>query len=154
VAPTLAIVGATGAVGTVMIDIINSRRSVPWAEIRLIASVRSAGKKIRVRGKPCVVVELTAEAFDGVAIAMFDVPDEVSEQSAPVAVARAAISVARALAPEKASAEPSAAANEASSRIRFKISSLSNCYGVNAQAVTNVTHERFWLPGPERSAPG
>ena len=38
-APTLAIVGATGAVGTVMIDIINARPSVPWGEIRLIASV-------------------------------------------------------------------------------------------------------------------
>ena len=42
-APTVAIVGATGAVGTVMIDIINARESVPWGEIRLIASARSAG---------------------------------------------------------------------------------------------------------------
>ena len=77
-APTLAIVGATGAVGTVMIDIINNRESVPWGEVRLIASARSAGKKITVRGAESTVVELSPEAFDGVDIALFDVPDEVS----------------------------------------------------------------------------
>ena len=93
IGPTLAIVGATGAVGTVMIDIINSRRSVPWAEIRLVASVRSAGKTVSVRGEQYVVVELTAEAFDGVDIAMFDVPDEISQRWAPAAVARGAIVV-------------------------------------------------------------
>ena len=49
-APTLAIVGATGAVGTVMTELINARNSVPWGEIRLIASARSAGKKVTVRG--------------------------------------------------------------------------------------------------------
>ena len=53
--PNLALVGATGAVGTVMIDIINSRENI-WGEIRLIASPRSAGKQIMAtggsRGKP------------------------------------------------------------------------------------------------------
>jgi aspartate-semialdehyde dehydrogenase len=91
--PTLAIVGATGAVGTVMIDIIDSRPSVPWGEIRLIASVRSAGKKITVRGEQSVVVELAPDAFDGVDIALFDVPDEISERWAPAAVARGAVVV-------------------------------------------------------------
>ena len=47
--PNLALVGATGAVGTVMVDIINSRENI-WGEIRLIASKRSAGKKIAVHG--------------------------------------------------------------------------------------------------------
>ncbi|MGH3853128.1 MAG: aspartate-semialdehyde dehydrogenase [Pseudonocardiaceae bacterium] len=93
VPPTLAIVGATGAVGAVMIDIINSRRSVPWGEIRLIASARSAGKRFTVRGGPSVVVELTPAAFDGVAVAMFDVPDEISARWAPVAAARGAVVV-------------------------------------------------------------
>ena len=93
IGPTLAVVGATGAVGTVMIDILNARRMVPWAEIRLIASARSAGKTISVRGEQYVVVELTAEAFDGIDIAMFDVPDEISQRWAPVAVARGAIVV-------------------------------------------------------------
>src|SRR5947209_7153149 len=92
-APTLAVVGATGAVGSVMIDIINSRPSVPWAEIRLIASARSAGKQLTVRGTQHVVVELTPDAFDGVDIAMFDVPDEISLQWAPIAVERGAVVV-------------------------------------------------------------
>jgi aspartate-semialdehyde dehydrogenase len=89
----LAVVGATGAVGTVMIDVIDSRPSVPWGEIRLIASARSAGKRITVRGQQRVVVELTPESFDGVDIAMFDVPDEISARWAPVAVARGAVVV-------------------------------------------------------------
>ena len=42
--PVVAIVGATGAVGTTMIDIIDARPSVPWGEIRLVASPRSAGR--------------------------------------------------------------------------------------------------------------
>ena len=74
--PNLALVGATGAVGTVMIDIINNRENI-WGEIRLIASARSAGKKITVHGQELTVVELTPEAFDGIDIAMFDRPDEV-----------------------------------------------------------------------------
>ena len=90
--PSLALVGATGAVGTVMIDIINSRENI-WGEIRLIASSRSAGKQIEVHGKPHTVVELTPEAFDGIDIAMFDVPDEVSEFWAPIAAERGAIAI-------------------------------------------------------------
>src|ERR1700716_4423785 len=92
-APVLALVGATGAVGTVMIDIINGRETVPWGEIRLIASARSAGKKITVRGQELTVVELKPEAFDGVDVAMFDVPDEISAEWAPIAAARGAVAV-------------------------------------------------------------
>ncbi|WP_434451732.1 aspartate-semialdehyde dehydrogenase [Lentzea sp. E54] len=92
-APVLALVGATGAVGTVMIDIMNTRSSVPWGEIRLIASPRSAGKKINVRGQDLTVVALSPEAFDGVDIAMFDVPDEVSAEWAPIAASRGAIAI-------------------------------------------------------------
>ncbi|MGB8962621.1 MAG: aspartate-semialdehyde dehydrogenase [Pseudonocardiaceae bacterium] len=91
--PALAIVGATGAVGTVMIDIINERGSVPWGEIRLIASARSTGKKITVRREQRVVGQLCPEAFDGVDVALFDVPDEISAQWAPIAVAHGAIVV-------------------------------------------------------------
>lgn len=90
--PNLALVGATGAVGTVMIDIINSRENI-WGEIRLIASPRSAGKQIMVHGQPSTVVALSEEAFDGIDIAMFDVPDEVSEVWAPIAAAKGVVCV-------------------------------------------------------------
>ncbi|KOV80536.1 aspartate-semialdehyde dehydrogenase [Nocardia sp. NRRL S-836] len=92
-APVLALVGATGAVGTVMIDIMNTRSDFPWGEVRLIASPRSAGKKINVRGQELTVIALSPEAFDGVDIAMFDVPDEVSAQWAPIAAERGAVAI-------------------------------------------------------------
>jgi aspartate-semialdehyde dehydrogenase len=88
--PTLAIVGATGAVGTVMRDVVSTRDDV-WGEIRLVASARSAGKRLRVRGEEVEVAALTPEVFDGVDLAMFDVPDEVSAQWAPVAAARGVV---------------------------------------------------------------
>ena len=90
--PALAVVGATGAVGTVMLDLLSTRQDV-WGEIRLIASPRSAGRTLRVRGQEIEVVALCEEAFDGIDVAMFDVPDEVSAQWAPVAAARGAVAV-------------------------------------------------------------
>ena len=90
--PSLAVVGATGAVGTVMLSILSERKDV-WGEIRLIASARSAGKKLVCRGEELTVVALSPEAFDGIDVAMFDVPDEVSAEWAPIAAARGAIVV-------------------------------------------------------------
>lgn len=90
--PALAVVGATGAVGTVLLTILSQRADI-WGEIRLIASPRSAGRKLAVRGEEVEVVELTEDAFDGVDIALFDVPAEVAGQWAPVAVARGAVVV-------------------------------------------------------------
>jgi len=90
--PSLAVVGATGAVGTVMLDILSKRKDV-YGEIRLIASARSAGKKLICRGQELTVVALSAEAFEGIDIAMFDVPDEVSLQWAPVAASKGCVVV-------------------------------------------------------------
>jgi len=90
--PTLALVGATGAVGTVMLRILSTREDV-WGEIRLVASARSAGKVLRVRGEDVVVQALAPEVFDGVDVAMFDVPDEVSAHWAPIAVSHGAVVV-------------------------------------------------------------
>jgi aspartate-semialdehyde dehydrogenase len=90
--PTLAVVGATGAVGTVMCELLSSRKNM-WGEIRLVASKRSAGRTLVVRGEEVVVQELAADVFDGVDVAMFDVPDEVSAEWAPIAVSRGAVAV-------------------------------------------------------------
>ena len=90
--PSLAVVGATGAVGTVMLDILSKRENV-YGEIRLIASARSAGKKLMCRGEELTVVALSPEAFDGIDIAMFDVPDEISKEWAPIAASRGAVVV-------------------------------------------------------------
>ncbi len=90
--PSLAVVGATGAVGTVMLGILSERPDV-WGEIRLIASARSAGKKLVCRGEELTVVALSPEAFDGIDVAMFDVPDEVSAEWGPIAASRGAVVV-------------------------------------------------------------
>lgn len=90
--PTLAVVGATGAVGAVMLQILSQRADI-WGEIRLLASPRSAGRKLAVRGEEVGVAALTEDAFDGVDVAMFDVPDEVAARWVPVAVARGAVVV-------------------------------------------------------------
>ena len=90
--PSLAVVGATGAVGTVMLDILSKRKDV-YGEIRLVASARSAGKKLMCRGEELTVVALSPEAFEGIDIAMFDVPDEVSKEWAPIAASKGAVVV-------------------------------------------------------------
>jgi aspartate-semialdehyde dehydrogenase len=90
--PSLAVVGATGAVGTVMLDILSKRKDV-YGEIRLIASARSAGKKLVCRSEELTVVALSPEAFEGIDIAMFDVPDEVSKEWAPIAASKGAVVV-------------------------------------------------------------
>jgi aspartate-semialdehyde dehydrogenase len=90
--PSLAVVGATGAVGIVMLDILSKRKDV-YSEIRLIASTRSAGKKLICRGEELTVVALSPEAFGGIDIAMFDVPDEVSLEWAPIAAGKGCVVV-------------------------------------------------------------
>jgi aspartate-semialdehyde dehydrogenase len=90
--PSLAVVGATGAVGTVMLDILSNRKDV-YGEIKLIASARSAGKKLICRGQELTVVALSPEAFEGIDIAMFDVPDEVSLEWAPIAASKGCVVV-------------------------------------------------------------
>jgi aspartate-semialdehyde dehydrogenase len=90
--PTLALVGATGAVGTVMRQLLSTREDV-WGEIRLVASARSAGRLLDVRGEQAAVQALAPEVFDGVDVAMFDVPDEVSAEWAPIAAAKGVVVV-------------------------------------------------------------
>ena len=70
--PTLAVVGATGAVCTVMLGILSQREDV-WGEIRLVASARSAGKVLRVRGEDVVVQALKRIQADvGFASLLYD----------------------------------------------------------------------------------
>ncbi|MFD9909685.1 aspartate-semialdehyde dehydrogenase [Streptomyces sp. NPDC059063] len=90
--PTLAVVGATGAVGAVMLQILSQHADI-WGEIRLVASPRSAGRKLAVRGEQAEVLALSEDVFDGVDIAMFDVPDEVAAQWAPIAASRGVVVV-------------------------------------------------------------
>jgi aspartate-semialdehyde dehydrogenase len=147
-APVLALVGATGAVGTVMIDIMNTRSDFPWGEVRLIASPRSAGKKISVRGQELTVVALSPEAFDGVDIAMFDVPDEVSAEWAPIAAERGAIAIdnsgAFRMDPDVPLVVPEVNADQIDNRPRGIISNP-NCTTLSMMASLGALHREFEL---------
>jgi aspartate-semialdehyde dehydrogenase len=90
--PTLAVVGATGAVGTVVLQIVSHHADI-WGEIRLLASPRSAGRKLAVRGEEVEVVALDETALAGVDVALFAVPDRVAAQWAPLAAAAGAVVV-------------------------------------------------------------
>ncbi|OYD09494.1 aspartate-semialdehyde dehydrogenase [Paludifilum halophilum] len=89
---TVAVLGATGAVGEQILRNLEER-SIPIKELRLLASARSAGKKVRFKGEEVEVQEATPESFEGVDIALFSAGGGVSEKFAPEAVKRGAVVV-------------------------------------------------------------
>jgi len=86
---TVAVVGATGVVGRTMVQAL-VERGFPMGELRLLASARSAGTRLAIEGQTFQVGEASAEAFDGVDIAIFSAGGDASRELAPVAVARGA----------------------------------------------------------------
>ena len=85
----VAILGATGAVGQECLRLIEERK-FPFAELKLLASKRSAGKQIDFMGKTYTVEEATPESFEGVQIALF-AGGSISKTLAPEAVKRGAV---------------------------------------------------------------
>jgi aspartate-semialdehyde dehydrogenase len=90
IAPRVAIVGATGAVGQELLRVLE-RRAFPVASLKLLASARSAGKMLAFKGKPYKVEELKADAFKGIDIAFFSAGAARSREFAPAARAAGAV---------------------------------------------------------------
>ena len=90
--PVVAIVGATGAVGVEFLQLL-AERDFPLAELRLLASKRSAGKKATFKGTELTIEALTADAFRGVDIALFSAGGAISREYAPAAVRAGAVVV-------------------------------------------------------------
>ncbi len=84
---TVAVVGATGVVGRTMIQVL-LEREFPVGELRLLASERSAGRTVSIEGQTHEIQLATAEAFEGVDIALFSAGGDASRALAPLAVAR------------------------------------------------------------------
>ncbi len=84
-ATVVAIVGATGAVGVEMIHCLESR-NFPLSRLKLLASPRSAGRKMKFKGEEIMVEPLSAQSFRGVDIALFSASGAVSREYAPIAV--------------------------------------------------------------------
>jgi len=90
--PVVAIAGATGAVGVELMACLEQRK-FPLAELRLLASARSAGKTMKFRGADVAVQELTDDSLKGVDIALFSAGGAQSKRFAPAAVRAGAVVV-------------------------------------------------------------
>jgi aspartate-semialdehyde dehydrogenase len=88
----VAIVGATGAVGQEFL-IVLAERNFPIANLKLLASRRSAGKTVEFKGKTYTIEELTHDSFKDVQIALFSAGGSISKEYAPSAVKAGAVVV-------------------------------------------------------------
>ncbi|MEN8140553.1 MAG: aspartate-semialdehyde dehydrogenase [Thermodesulfobacteriota bacterium] len=88
----VAIAGATGAVGGAMLDVLE-RRDFPLGELRLLASERSVGKKLKFKGEEIAVQLLSEDSFAGIDVALFSAGAERSLQFAPAAAKAGAVVV-------------------------------------------------------------
>jgi len=86
----VAIAGATGAVGTEFLKLLEAR-DFPMKSLRLLASSRSAGSKLKFRGENLEVEELTPKSFEGIDIAFFSAGGSRSREFAPHAVDSGAV---------------------------------------------------------------
>jgi aspartate-semialdehyde dehydrogenase len=89
---SVAVVGATGAVGRLMRSMLEERQ-FPFERIKFVASARSAGKEIEFAGKTYRVEELRPEVFEGVELVIGSTPDPVARDFAPWAVQRGCVVV-------------------------------------------------------------
>jgi aspartate-semialdehyde dehydrogenase len=89
---SLALLGATGAVGRAVLEVIEDL-DVPVSEVRLLASARSAGQEVDFRGEPLRVRAVADGAFKGCDVAILCAGDDASRAWAPVARAEGALVV-------------------------------------------------------------
>lgn len=87
---TVAIVGATGAVGQELIQLLIDRK-FPAKEIRLLASARSAGKRMTCAGREWTIQEATPESFKGVDFAIFSAGSSITKALSGAAIERGAV---------------------------------------------------------------
>jgi aspartate-semialdehyde dehydrogenase len=89
----LALVGATGMVGTTFLEVLE-KRDFPFDNLYAFASARSAGKKVTCKGKEFTVEELTESSFDrDIDIALFSAGGTISKKFAPIAASKGVIVV-------------------------------------------------------------
>ena len=88
----VAIMGATGAVGTEFLKVLE-QRNFPMRSLRLLASARSAGKMLKFRGEDLPVEELTERSFKGVELVLGSAGGSIARQYNPIAAAAGAIVV-------------------------------------------------------------
>lgn len=88
----VAVVGATGAVGNLMVKVLEER-AFPVSSLKLLASARSVGKTMPFRGTEVPVEELVADSFEGIQVALFSAGGAISREFAPLAARAGAIAI-------------------------------------------------------------
>ncbi len=88
----VAVVGATGAVGNMMVEVLEER-DFPINNLKLLASERSAGSTMLFKGKAHKVELLTPDSFEGIDVALFSAGGSVSKEFAPIAAESGAVVV-------------------------------------------------------------
>eukprot|EP01036_Dinobryon_divergens_P017181 gene17181-23330_t len=88
--PSVAIVGATGAVGAELVQCLETR-GFPTSSLKLLASARSAGRQVAYRGQSVAVEALSADSFAGVDLVFFAADADTSKTYAPLATEAGAV---------------------------------------------------------------
>lgn len=144
--PKVAVVGATGAVGRVMLDIL-AQRAFPASEVVAIASARSAGRELPFDGSTLTVRALERGVFEGVDLVLLDTPDEVAAEWAPVARDEGAIVVDNSAA-WRADPEVPLVVPEANPEVAFThkgIIASPNCVTIGVVVPIAPLHRRYGL---------
>lgn len=90
--PTLGIVGVTGAVGRVVLQILPMRRHA-WGEVRIAAGAEDVGTVLRLGDEEATVEAVSPEFFDGVDVAVFDIPPAIAREWVELAADRGVVAI-------------------------------------------------------------
>ena len=141
----LVLVGATGAVGTEVLSILEQRR-FPVDELIPVASPRSVGRRLKFNDREWEVTALTPEVFDGSDLAIFDVDDPISKEWVPVAAERARMVIDKSAAwrmdPEVPLIVPEVNADEVANATR-RIIANPNCTTLAMVVPLSALHDRY-----------
>jgi len=143
----VAIAGATGAVGAEMLNCLE-QREFPVGKLTLLASARSAGRKLRFRGEEIAVQELRHDSFEGVEIALFSAGGSLSENFGPSAAAAGSVVIDNSSAfrmdPEVPLVVPEVNPEAVSNRPKGIIANP-NCTTIVTLMGLNPLHKKFGL---------
>ena len=91
-APSLGIIGATGAVGRVVLSVLPMRRH-RWGRLRVAAGTEDVGSIVRIGDEEVTVEAVSAEFFDGIDVAIFDIPPGIAREWVELAAARGVVCI-------------------------------------------------------------
>ena len=143
--PNLAVVGATGVVGTTFLKVLEER-DFPFENLYIMASAKSAGNVIEFRGKEYVVEELNEHSFDkDIDIALFSAGGAVSEKFAPIAAEHGVVVVDNSsqwrMDPEVPLVVPEV--NPEAISMNHGIIANPNCSTIQAMLPLKVLHDKY-----------